>query len=126
VWGPQHGTDNGEAILSTWTSRDFEVDDMGPGYPDTTITLRHLGVTGTDAGACTLNFYFSADGGKTWHGPQSINFTEGTPGAEITKFVTFQITGNKIRWRMEHSGLGETFMISQFTPCFEKRAPTVT
>jgi hypothetical protein len=123
-WGAQYGSDNGSVINSYWTSRDFEIDDLGEGYPDTDLTLRHLVITGTDTGACDLEIFFSTDGGYTWDGPHNVSFTDGKPGAEITKVVTRQVTGNKVRWKVVHARVNQTFIISQFRPCFEKRAQT--
>jgi hypothetical protein len=116
-----HG-DDGAAIACRWTSRDFAAADIfGVEERFRQIALKSLAIEYRDAGtAATLQFYLSADEGATWTGPFPIELEnmEGTSGC-CTAVLSEKISGNKIRWKFEHTSASETFKITRFIPEFE-------
>jgi hypothetical protein len=116
-----HG-DDGAAIACRWTSRDFAAADIfGVEERFRQIALKSLAIEYRDAGtAATLQFYLSADEGATWTGPFPIELEnmEGTSGC-CTAVLSEKISGNKIRWKSEHTSASETFKITRFIPEFE-------
>jgi hypothetical protein len=120
AWSPRYLTDNGKPILSRWTSRDFEWDDLDPNMSPSRLTLRSLGVTYTGTGAaCELDVSFSIDGGDHYLGPYPLMLTSDT--GTRTAVLHKQITGDRIRWKIENSIGQETFRIHSFHPVFELR-----
>lgn len=122
-WGPQYSSDDGTAITCHWTSRDFESDDLDPERRPSKITLRGVGIVYRDIGtACTLNFYYSTNGGQSWQGPYpKVLPTTGSGGFEEVT-LSRQITGKRVRFKFEQMSATEGFEIASLNPVFELRA----
>lgn len=120
-WRSTYLSDNGAAIACRWTSRDFEHDDLDPGSAPSQITLRSLGVTYLNTGAvCTLQVSYSVNGGETWQGPFPLTLPIGTGGVQEA-VQHKQVTGKRIRFRIENTTTNEAFYILEFNPIFEMR-----
>lgn len=128
-WGQQYSGDNGAAINCYWTSRDLESDDITTEVPPSRITLKSLGIKYKDTGAnCTVQLYFSTNGGGSWVGPYSLSLnTTGTPGGNIDAiFDDYQVTGDRVRFKFVNNTSDESFQIIEFNPVLELREPIQT
>lgn len=122
-WGSQYTSDNGAAIPCRWTSKDFTGQDLG--VAGKKLTLKSLKIVYEDTGTpCTLSFYFSVNGGATWTSAQTVTLPPGEMG-ERTAAVYYQVTGDRIRWKFEHTSASETFRILAFCPEFELRSAPI-
>jgi hypothetical protein len=86
------------------------------------ITLRSLAIEYQASGTtCTLKFYLSTTGGKTWGSAISVVLDASSDNSTgyYTAMMTEQITGDRIRWKFEHSSTTELFRIVRFIPEFE-------
>tara|TARA_R110000824_G_C15204552_1_gene676010 strand:+ start:198 stop:1556 length:1359 start_codon:yes stop_codon:yes gene_type:complete len=123
-WSEEYLSDAGTAIACRWTSKDFTSMDVA-GESGHKITLRQVAITYKDVGSeCTLNFYFSSDGGSSWNGPSAVTFGGGTEGYK-TANVWFQTTGDRVRFKFENNTANETFRIAAFNLEFEVRGSPV-
>lgn len=124
-WGTQYVSDAGAAIACRWTSKDFTASDLG-GRPGQMITLQRLLYEYTDTGADTdLLFSFSVNGGESWDSPLTSSIVAGTGGIK-GKAVDRQVTGSRIRFRVEQSSATQSFKLNKFMPQFELREQIVT
>jgi len=122
-WGPQYAADAGVAISCRWTSRDFESDDIDPERKESNITIRSILVTYKDVGApFTLDFSYSTNAGQSWVGPFSKTFPTSGGSGILEGFVNKQVTGKRIRFKVEQSSATQTFQIVEFSPVLEIRA----
>lgn len=128
-WASAFLSDDGSIIPCRWTSKDFSAAELSPGYPNFSsrwalqqIHLKTLGIEYQESGTdCTLNFYLSNDSGTTWAGPYPVNLSlsSAATGGAHTAALTEGISGDRVRFKFEHSSLTETFCISRFIPEFE-------
>lgn len=120
-WSTAYTSDNGTPILCRWTSKDFTGEDVMPEYSGKMITLKLLTFDyqrqGQDG---DLDFEFSADGGVTWSAPQNVPMESGA-GELATGQVSYQITGDRIRFRFIQESATATFKILRFTLWFENK-----
>lgn len=118
LWSTQYKSDNGVAIASRWTSKDFTARDVDPQLSDNKVTLKDITVSYKDIGSSfTLQFSYSVDGGATWTSNPEDIITFATAGGTtkaLDKLVTHQITGNKVRFKIEQTSATETFQIISF------------
>ena len=123
-WSEEYLSDAGASIPCRWTSKDFTSQDIA-GQPGYKITLRQVAITYKDLGSeCTLDFYFSSDGGSAWAGPHQVTFGGGTEGYK-TANVFYQTTGDRVRFKVENNTTNETFRIAAFNLEFEVKGSTV-
>jgi hypothetical protein len=121
-WREDYTSDDGTLINCRWTSKDFNAALVSPENSQRQIALKRLLIeyqaSGTD---CTLSFYLSNNGGESWEGPYSVNLAasaDNTTGY-YTAVMSDTISGDKIRFKFEHSDLDEKFRIARFIPEFE-------
>jgi len=125
-WSAQYSSDAGRPIFTRWTSRDFTGDDLGQqslaqvSMAGQQITLKRLEFDYLSGSPFTLNFYFSTNGGVTWDGPHPV-VRPGESGGLLTGDLPYQVTGNKIRFKFEHTSATESWQIAKFTLWFERK-----
>jgi hypothetical protein len=129
-WKEDTPADAGNPIACRWTSKDFSSSLLleqrglltGTQQSLHQITLKGLSIEYLASGTtCTLNFYLSTDGGATWTSaiPVSLNASDDNSTGYYTATMSEQITGDRIRWKFEHSSATEKFRIARFIPEFE-------
>lgn len=120
-------SDNGHPIPCRWTSKDYTAKDIDPSLGNDMITLREVGLEYVDPGtAFTLQFYFSIDRGKSWSGPFPITVGGGPVGSVGDTMCTRQVTGRRIRFKVENTTINELPQIQSFSPTLELRRQKVT
>jgi hypothetical protein len=116
LWSFDIKNDAGSDIQCRWTSKDFTARDVHDQFANNKVTLKHLVVSYRDQGApFTLDFEYSVDGGGSWGSADTILFdSAGTSTKMLDKFITRQVTGNKVRFRFRHASNIEGFSIVSF------------
>lgn len=116
LWSTQYKSDNGTAISCRWTSKDFTARDVSPEFANNKVTLKGIAVSYLDQGAdFSLIFSYSTDGGATWTSGDTVTFsTAGGTTRVLDKFITRQVTGNKIRFKFEQTSASQGFSIISF------------
>jgi len=129
-WKEETPADDGNPIACRWSSKDFSSSLLlqqrgtltGTQQSMNQITLKRLAIEYLASGtACTLNFYLSTDGGTSWGSaiPVSLDASDNNSTGYYTAMMSEQITGDRIRWKFEHSSATEKFRIARFIPEFE-------
>lgn len=114
MWSTGTYGDNGQVIPCRWTSKDIVSEDLDPSKEGMKISLTALHCSYKSRGSASLNFFFSTDGGVTWDGPYAMNLAAAPAGGQLTASVWRQVTGDRIRFKFEHSANDETFRIASF------------
>jgi hypothetical protein len=120
--GTSYLSDDGAAILCRWTSHDYTAGDIDLSFTAHMVTMHSVGITYLDPGTpFTLQFSFSTDLGATWIGPYPL--TVGGDGSNILADaqLTQQVTGKRIRFKVENNTTNELPQIAFFYPELEKQ-----
>lgn len=116
LWSTQYKSDAGVAITARWTSKDFTAQDIDPSLANNKLTLKTILVSYLDQGETfNLQFSYSVDGGASWTSADTVTFTtSGGTTRRLNKLVSHQITGNKVRFKIEQTSTSEAFAIISF------------
>jgi hypothetical protein len=115
-------SDDGVAILCRWTSKDYVAADIDPSLANYMVTLKSVGVQYVDPGtAFTLQFSFSVDKGNTWTGPYALSCGGVGNGLQGDAMLTQQVTGKRVRFKIENNTTNENPQIISFSPVLEQR-----
>jgi hypothetical protein len=113
-------------INCRWTSKDYTARDVGEEFAAHQVTINKIGVTYVDNGApCTLQFSFSTNRGVSWQGPYPLTMGGVVNGAVDDKQLTQQVTGKRVRFKIENNTLNELPQIVAFYPELELRKQTI-
>jgi hypothetical protein len=123
-WAYSTKSDAGAPIACRWTSKDITSADVDPSVGDRKLTMKALGLFFRKTGVTfTLDFSYSTDGGQTWLGPFIETFL---PGDKAERWIShLQVTGNRIRFKIEQTSDSMDFQIEKFMPYIEVRAAPV-
>jgi hypothetical protein len=115
IWSPLETSDNGVAIPCHWTSRDLTAGLLfGEGAENRQITVRRVGFTYEDVGIdLSLDFSFSTNGGESWDGPYRVTCVA-TGGGWHEAHIDRQVTGDRVRFKIENISATQLPIISRF------------
>lgn len=115
-WSTQYKSDAGVAIDCRWTSKDFTARDVDSNLTNNKVTLKSIAVSYLDQGAdFDLSFSYSTDGGATWTSADVITFESANSTTKVlSKLVTHQASGNRVRFKIEQSSASEAFSLLSF------------
>lgn len=126
-WSSLVYSDNGAPINCKWTSRDLVSEDFDPSMPGKELTIKTIHIDYQAMGMGTdLQFSYSVDGGVTWQFADTVSLEANPSGGYLTASLHRQVTGNRIRFRFDHSSASETFRITAFRLEAEIRGADVT
>lgn len=115
-------SDDGRAINCRWTSKDFTAADIDPSYAGYMVTLREVGFSYIDPGTpFTLAFSYSIDRGVSWSDPQNVTVGGTVVGASGDSAAIRQVTGKRVRFKIENNTATEFPWVSEFYPVLELR-----
>lgn len=116
LWSTQYKSDAGAIISSRWTSKDFTARDVDESLCNNKVTLKTIIVSYQDQGEdFSLLFSYSIDGGASWTSADTVTFTSaGGTTRMVDKLISHQVTGNKIRFKIEQASASESFSIASF------------
>lgn len=115
-WDTAYTSDDGAAIPCRWTSKDFSARDVDPSVNWLQVTLKKIVVDYVDQGSTfSLNFSYSTDGGATWSASDTlVCTTSGASSRFVSKATSRQVSGNRVRFKIENSTSTDIFAIAGF------------